>query len=96
MGYGLVEAIPDEDLVFYQDNPPSAEVSGRAHLVEALEDGCTPCPPELLRVGRFGWKAQLPTILSFTSDAAQQEMGITNRFQPCADSVLHCGKSRGA
>jgi CxxC motif-containing protein (DUF1111 family) len=82
MGYGLVEAIPDEDLVFYQDNPPSSEVSGRAHMVEALEDGCTPCPPEQLRVGRFGWKAQLPTVLSFTADAALQEMGITNRFLP--------------
>jgi hypothetical protein len=82
MGYGLVEAIPDADLLFFQDNPPSGEVSGVAHMVEAFEDGCTPCPPEELHVGRFGWKAQVPTILTFSSDAALQEMGLTNRFLP--------------
>ena len=82
MGFGLVEAILDADILFFQDNPPGTEVSGKAHMVEAFEDGCTPCPPELLRVGRFGWKAQVPTLLTFSSDAAQQEMGITNRFLP--------------
>jgi len=82
MGYGLVEAIPDADILFFQANPPSGEVSGKAHMVEAFEDGCTPCPPELLRVGRFGWKAQVATILTFSSDAALQEMGLTNRFLP--------------
>ena len=33
-----------------------------------------------MRVGRFGWKAQIPTLLSFSADAALNEMGITNRF----------------
>lgn len=32
------------------------------------------------RVGRFGWKAQVATILTFSADAALNEMGLTNRF----------------
>ena len=37
-------------------------------------------------VGKFGWKAQVPTLLQFTADAMLNEMGITNpqfRDEPC-------------
>jgi CxxC motif-containing protein (DUF1111 family) len=34
------------------------------------------------RVGRFGWKAQLATLLAFAGDAYSNEMGVTNRFFP--------------
>jgi CxxC motif-containing protein (DUF1111 family) len=34
------------------------------------------------RVGRFGWKNQHATLLSFSADAYLNEMGITNRFFP--------------
>jgi len=30
------------------------------------------------RVGRFGWKAQVPTLFQFSGDAYLNEMGITN------------------
>jgi hypothetical protein len=33
-------------------------------------------------VGRFGWKAQVPTLLTFSADASLNEMGLTNRFLP--------------
>jgi mono/diheme cytochrome c family protein len=33
-------------------------------------------------VGRFGWKAQIATVLSFSGDAARTEMGLTNRVVP--------------
>jgi CxxC motif-containing protein (DUF1111 family) len=36
----------------------------------------------LQRVGRFGWKAQHATLLSFSGDAYLNEMGITNRLFP--------------
>ena len=45
-----------------------------AHMVEAFED------PGIERVGRFGWKAQVATILTFSADAAQNELGLSNRF----------------
>lgn len=76
-GAGLVETIPDADLLAYASNPPSG-VSGVAHMVPAFEDP----PMSPLRVGRFGWKSQVATMLTFSADAALNEMGITNRFLP--------------
>jgi CxxC motif-containing protein (DUF1111 family) len=35
-----------------------------------------------MSVGRFGWKDQHASLLSFTGDAYLNEMGITNRLQP--------------
>ncbi len=74
LGFGLTEAIPDADLLANADPDDlnSDGISGRVHMVEALED------PGNMRVGRFGWKAQVPTILTFSADAALNEMGLTN------------------
>lgn len=77
LGLGLIEAIPDSQLLAYVNNPPSAAVSGRAHMVTPLED---PSGPQ--RVGRFGWKSQVATVLSFSGDAALNELGFTNRLVP--------------
>ena len=74
LGYGLVEAIADADLLALESSGPG--VSGRANIVPLLED------PTTTRVGRFGWKSQLATILSFSGDAAREEMGLTNRLIP--------------
>ncbi|MEC9476113.1 MAG: di-heme oxidoredictase family protein [Planctomycetota bacterium] len=67
LGAGLIEAIPEADLLAGISN------GGVAHMVGLLEDPAAP-----LRVGRFGWKAQLATLLSFSGDATLNEMGITN------------------
>ncbi|MBX3464231.1 MAG: hypothetical protein KF830_13750 [Planctomycetes bacterium] len=75
LGDGLIEAIDDADILANQLTPPSPGISGRAHLVVPLE---TPGGPT--RVGRFGWKAQVATMLSFSADAALNELGITNRL----------------
>ncbi len=78
LGYGLVEAILDDVLLALED-PDDLDadgISGRAHMVEALED------PGVSRVGRFGWKAQTATILTFSAEAARDEMGFTNRLVP--------------
>lgn len=74
-GAGLVEQVPDAKLLEAVNNPP-ASVSGRAHFVPAVEDP----PASPLRVGRFGWKAQVATVLTFSADASLNEMGLTNRF----------------
>jgi CxxC motif-containing protein (DUF1111 family) len=73
MGAGLAEAIADADILAYQNNPPPG-VSGVAHMVHPLED------PPALKVGRYGWKAQVATVLSFSADASLNEMGLTNRY----------------
>ena len=77
LGLGLIEAIPDADIAARETSPPSPTVSGRVHWVHELENLAGP-----LRAGRMGWKAQLPTSLSFSADATQNELGFSNRLLP--------------
>jgi CxxC motif-containing protein (DUF1111 family) len=72
-GLGLVDAVPDETLLqlarSQARNTPSTR--GTPHMVTEISTGGT-------RVGRFGWKAQVPTLHQFSGDAYLNEMGITN------------------
>lgn len=80
MAFGLIEAIPDAAIAANED-PLDADgdgISGRVHWVLPLEDS----PTSPLRAGRFGWKAQIATVLSFSADATRNEMGITNSLIP--------------
>jgi hypothetical protein len=79
MAFGLIEAIADADIAANSDpDDLNADgISGRAQWVTPLE---TPEGPE--RVGRFGWKAQVATVLTFSGDATRNEMGVTNRLVP--------------
>jgi CxxC motif-containing protein (DUF1111 family) len=72
-GAGLVEAIPDDALLALEDplDRNRDGVTGRAAIVADRASGER-------RVGRFGWKAQHATLLSFGADAYRNEMGITN------------------
>ena len=76
-GAGLVEAIPDEQLLALEDPVDRNRdgVSGRAAIVTDVATGTR-------RVGRFGWKAQHATLLTFSGDAYRNEMGITNDLFP--------------
>ncbi|MCE2884631.1 MAG: hypothetical protein LW806_07015 [Planctomycetaceae bacterium] len=76
MAFGLIEAIPDAAIAANADPDDSNGdgISGRVHWVLPLE--ASPSSP--LRAGRFGWKAQIATVLSFSGDATLMEMGITN------------------
>ena len=72
-GAGLVEAIPDATILALAD-PDDRDgdgMSGRASVIRDVETGDP-------RVGRFGWKAQHATLLTFGADAYRNEMGITN------------------
>jgi CxxC motif-containing protein (DUF1111 family) len=50
-------------------------ISGRAAVITDKATGQR-------RVGRFGWKAQVATLLTFSGDAYTNEMGITNDVFP--------------
>lgn len=76
LAFGLIEAIPDQAFLDLEANPPNPDAPGEAHIVQSFED------PKVDRVGRFGWKAQVATVLTFTADASNNEMGLTNRFLP--------------
>ncbi len=76
-GLGLVDAVPDQflqDLAqFEQEFTP--ETAGRALVLTDVFSGQP-------RVGRFGWKCQIGTVLTFTGNAFLNEMGITTPFFP--------------
>ena len=76
-GAGLVEAIPDQTLLALEDplDRNGDGVSGRAGIIVDVESGER-------RVGRFGWKAQHATLITFGADAYRNEMGITNDLFP--------------
>lgn len=76
-GSGLIEAIPDGQIERYQAEQAAAhpDQAGRIHHVLDVASG-------MLKVGRFGWKAQQATLLAFSGDAYVNEMGITSRLFP--------------
>ena len=79
LGDGFVEAIPSDSLVALaaeQCRRSRGKICGQAVLVPVLE------APGAQRVGRFGWKAQHASLLSFSADAYLNEMGITSRLLP--------------
>ena len=79
LGDGFVEAIPSETLVALageQCRRSGGRICGQVVRVPVLEAQGS------LRVGRFGWKAQHASLLSFSADAYLNEMGITSRLQP--------------
>ena len=74
-GIGLVEAIAESTI---ESNAAVANpdgIVGTVAFVTDLVDGKQ-------HVGRFGWKAQHATLLAFTADAANNEVGITSRIEP--------------
>jgi CxxC motif-containing protein (DUF1111 family) len=79
LGDGFVEAIDDNTLLAIGER--QADVSyGRIHG-EAVQVPVLEAPGQT-RVGRFGWKDQHSSLLSFIGDAYLNEMGVTNRLRP--------------
>jgi CxxC motif-containing protein (DUF1111 family) len=74
-GAGLIEAIPDAAIQARAALVKPDGVKGRAALV-------TDVVSKAVRVGRFGWKAQVATLQMFSADAYLNEMGVTGRFFP--------------
>jgi CxxC motif-containing protein (DUF1111 family) len=68
-----VEAIPDDTILALEDPRDRNRdgVSGRAAFIVDAATGDR-------RIGRFGWKSQHATLLTFGADAYRNEMGITN------------------
>jgi len=73
LGDGFVESLSNTSL---QNNVAAQPLAQRGTLsqVPVTEAG------NALRIGRFGWKAQQASLLSFSGDAYLNEMGITNPF----------------
>jgi CxxC motif-containing protein (DUF1111 family) len=79
LGDGFVEAVPDQtfvELAREQCKKNHNKICGQVLYVPVVE------APGQTAVGRFGWKDQHASLLSFSGDAYLNEMGITNRLQP--------------
>ena len=72
LGLGLLEQIPREAIEALADPRDDNDdgIAGRAHV---LEDG---------RLGRFGWKANVPSVRDFVRDALSGELGLTVPNEP--------------
>ena len=76
-GAGLLEAIPESDILAKAD--PDDEdgdgVSGRANVVWDVKE-------QRARLGRFGWKANVPTVEQQVAGAFLGDVGITSSLFP--------------
>ncbi|MBM4258112.1 MAG: hypothetical protein FJ147_19740 [Deltaproteobacteria bacterium] len=79
LGDGFVECVPNQTFTAIANSQPPA-IRGQVIGVPLLEANGT------LRVGRFGWKNQHASLLSFAADAYLNEMGITSPLQPTENS----------
>ncbi len=77
IGLGLLEAIPEEDLIARADpdDKDGDGISGRAKMIWGMEEG-------RLMLGRFGWKAGNPTVKQQSADAFNGDIGISNPLFP--------------
>jgi len=89
-GVGLLEAVPAEDIVALADADDADDdgISGRANLVP---DPSSPDGAPVL--GRFGWKAAVPTVEEQNAGAFAGDIGITSSrrpTQPCTRLQPEC------
>jgi len=75
LGSGFVEAIPNTAILAVRNAQPAA-MRGTAVQAPVLEANGQ------ARIGRFGWKAQHASLVSFSADAYLNEMGITSPLLP--------------
>lgn len=88
IGLGLLEAIPESRLRELEDADDSDGdgISGRVNPVWDVEAG-------ELAVGRFGWKAEQPSVRQQVAGAFIGDMGITSVVFPrqeCTESETEC------
>ena len=85
LGDGFVEAINSNTLLAIanaQPNQSGGQIAGQLIQVPVLE------APGSVRTGRFGWKNQHASLISFAADAYLNEMGITSPLQPNENTSL--------
>ncbi len=72
LGIGLIDAIDDE-VILANEDPNDDLQNGIYGRASRLDDG---------RLGRFGWKADIPDLREFARDALSNELGLTLPEEP--------------
>ncbi|AIN73677.1 c-type cytochrome [Flavobacterium psychrophilum] len=75
IGLGLLEAVPESTILGFIATNNSNEISGKANYVYDVESNSQ-------KLGRFGWKANQPTIRQQAAGAFSGDMGITTSIFP--------------
>ncbi|GAB4240781.1 MAG: di-heme oxidoredictase family protein [Elainellaceae cyanobacterium] len=85
-GVGLLEAVPESEILQIADpeDHDSDGISGRPNRVWDVVQ-----QREVL--GRFGWKANTPTLLQQSAAAYVNDMGVTNPLFPDTDNTQDIG-----
>ena len=80
-GLGLLEAITEHDILSREDiNDADGDgISGKANYVCDPVSGTT-------KLGRFGWKANTPSVMVQNAGALHNDMGVTNPLFPVESS----------
>jgi CxxC motif-containing protein (DUF1111 family) len=81
LGDGFIEAIADTTITNIR-NAQASGLKGTIISVPVLES------PGTTRFGRFGWKNQQASLLSFSADAYLNEMGITSPLQATENTTM--------
>ena len=89
-GDGFIESISDASILAVRNsqcNTNTAKPAGTAAIcgVAQFVDIAESPGIDNQRLGRFGWKNQHASLLSFAADAYLNEMGITSRFNGVSD-----------
>lgn len=77
VGLGLLEAVPDADLLALAD-PEDRDGDGISGRVNRVWDGAR----QATAIGRFGWKANQPSLRQQVAGAAAGDIGITSADHP--------------
>ena len=76
-GFGLLDAVPEKEILARAD-PDDRDKDGISGRPNRAPDG---------RVGRFGRKAQVPSLRQFNADAFLIEVGITSPADPQESTI---------
>jgi CxxC motif-containing protein (DUF1111 family) len=88
-GMGLLEAIPESQILAraVAADCDSGGVSGRAQWIE------DPAQAGVMRLGRFGWKAEKVSVAHQVADALSADLGVSNPIFPEADGSAELNQS---
>ena len=91
IGLGLIESIKLDDILAYED-PDDLDGDGISGKANRLFDS----KENRVLIGRFGWKASQPSLLSQTFDATYNDMGLsstyTSKMSNCTEIQKECQK----
>jgi CxxC motif-containing protein (DUF1111 family) len=88
VGLGLLQTVPDETLTALAD-PNDTDRDGISGRVNMVWSQYTQSPA----IGRFGWKANQPTLAQQNASAASGDVGITSPANPeenCTNAQAAC------